>query len=223
MPGRPFDLLVFDWDGTLMDSVASIVGCIQQAALDLELGEVAEATARRTIGMDLRQAMKALGFTGDEPLWDRLVERYRHHWVTTYRDQHVLFDGAAAMLDALAERGYLLAVATGKSRRGLDRDLASTGLGGRFHATRTSDEACSKPHPQMLFDLNAELGVSPPGALVIGDTTFDLEMAANAGSPAVAVASGSFPAAELLRARPLACLEHVCHLLPWLEERSPRS
>ncbi len=220
MPGRPFDLLVFDWDGTLMDSVASIVGCMQQAAFDLGLPPVDEATARHTIGMDLRQAMRDLGFAGDELLWDRLVERYRHHWTTTFHDRHQLFDGVAAMLDALADRGYLLAVATGKSRRGLDRDLASTGLAHRFQATRTADEASSKPHPQMLFDLLGKLGVPAHGALVIGDTTFDLDMATNAGSPAVAIASGSHPVAELCQARPLACLDHISHLLPWLEERS---
>ncbi len=211
-----FDLLVFDWDGTLMDSVASIVGCMQAAARDLGIGGVSEAQVRRTIGLGLRESMSALGFGGNEQLWDRLVERYRDRWLSEFRHQIVLFPEVPAVLSELARHGYLLAIATGKSRRGLDRDLEVSGVRHFFHASRTADEALSKPHPQMLFDIFAELGVRPQSALVIGDTTFDLEMAGSAGAAAVGVLSGSHGADELRGAHPLTCLPGVGHLPAWL-------
>jgi len=216
MPANHFDLLVFDWDGTLMDSVASIVACMQRAAGDLDLPQLSEERVRRTLGLGLRDCMVALGLEDAEPLWDQLVERYRHHWFSSFRELPVLFPGAEAALRGLAARGYLLAVATGKSRRGLDRDLESAGLEGFFHATRTVDEARSKPHPQMLLDLMEELGASPRATLMVGDTTYDLEMASSAGAAAVAVASGGHPTEDLLRCNPLACLGTVADLPPWL-------
>lgn len=214
-----FRLLVFDWDGTLMDSVATIVGCMQQAARDLQLPPVADEVIRRTIGLGLAESREAMGFAAEPELWGRVVERYRHHWQSGFRDRPILFPGAEPVLRSLHRRGYLLAVATGKSRRGLDRDLAATGLGELFHATRTVDEARSKPHPGMLLGLLDELGSRGEETLMIGDTTFDLQMAANAGTGAVAVCSGSHSRQELLGHRPLACLDSVAELEPWLEGR----
>lgn len=214
-----FRLLVFDWDGTLMDSVASIVGCMQQAALDAGVPPVPEEVIRRTIGLGLRDTQEAMGFGEDPDLWGRLVERYRHHWFGSFRDRLLLFPGAEETVRSLHRQGYLLAVATGKSRRGLDRDLAATGLGGLFHATRTVDESFGKPHPGMLLGLLDELGARGQETLMIGDTTFDLQMATNAGTGAVAVCSGSHPREELLRHRPLACLGSVVELEDWLECR----
>jgi phosphoglycolate phosphatase len=208
--------LVFDWDGTLMDSVAAIVACMQQAAADLDLPPLAEERIRRTLGLGLKDCMVALGLADEEALWERLAERYRHHWFAGYRERPLLFPGAEQALLRLAAEGYLLAVATGKSRRGLDRDLESTGLAALFHATRTADEARSKPHPQMLLDLMGELGAPPGATLMVGDTTFDLEMAAAAGAAAVAVESGGHAREELLRLAPLACLATVVELPPWL-------
>ncbi len=212
-----FDLLVFDWDGTLMDSIASIVACMRQAADDLDLGPVSDESVRRMVGLGLVEAREAVGLDVDEPTWLEVIERYRHHWLATYKDRNLLFPGAAPVLTELAAAGYLLAVATGKGRRGLDRDLDATGIGGLFAATRTVDESPSKPHPGMLLELMAELGSTPGRTLMIGDTPYDLQMATNAGAVSVAVASGSHDAAELALFGPLACLPSVVELPSWLK------
>src|ERR1700726_1723904 len=146
-------LLVFDWDGTLMDSVGSIVGCTQAVIAELGLGEADEATIRGTGGLGLRETVDTLVPGCDDALYDVVLECYRRHWVATFRDRPLLFPGVRAMLGDLAQGGYLLAVATGKSRRGLEHAFDQTGLRGHFHASRTADEALSKPHPQMLLDI----------------------------------------------------------------------
>ena len=156
---------------------------------------------------------------GDEML-GRILESYRKHWAATYRDMPLLFAGTGEMLRDLAAEGYLLAVATGKSRRGLDYALEQTGLREIFHATRTADEACSKPHPQMLLDILEDLRVAPREAVMIGDTTYDLEMARSARMAAVGVCSGGHGREELERLAPLACLSQVIELAPWLAQRA---
>jgi phosphoglycolate phosphatase len=211
-----FRLLVFDWDGTLMDSVGTIVACTQATMRDLGLPLPAETVIRATIGLGLKETVERLAPGCDAALFQRVVERYRAHWQGTYRDLPLLFPEVSGLLDALAGEGYLLAVATGKSRRGLEHALDQSGLAGRFHATRTADEALSKPHPQMLWDLLDELGARPPEALMVGDTTHDLEMARSAGVAALAVASGTQPREELQRLGPLACFERVGELAGWL-------
>lgn len=219
MDERQFDLLVFDWDGTLMDSVSSIVACTQQAAADLNLGPVPEENIRHTLGLGLTESMASLGLPSDPELVRRLAERYRHHWLADYCHRSQLFAGAEHTLRGLAERGFLLAVATGKSRRGLERELGATGLAGVFAATRTVDEAPSKPHPRMLEGLLEELGTASAAALMIGDTTHDLDMAANAGTAAVAVLSGSHSREVLATSRALAILDTVNDLPAWLDQR----
>jgi phosphoglycolate phosphatase len=210
-------LLVFDWDGTLMDSVATIVACTQAAMSDLGFGDLPEATIRRTIGLGLRETAEILHPGCDDELFARIMESYRKHWFGGgYRDRPVLFRGVGPMLQALADQGFLLAVATGKSRRGLDHVLEQTGLDGIFHATRTVDEAFSKPHPQMLLEILSDLGVRPEEALMIGDTTFDLEMARNARTASLGVCTGSHCREELERLNPVACLEEVVELPDWL-------
>lgn len=152
---------------------------------------------------------------------ERIVERIRHHWIETYRHRITLIEGAREVLEALAERqDYQLAIATGKSRAGLDHDLAETGLGKLFLATRTADDAASKPHPQMLLDLMDELGATAPRTLMIGDTSFDLEMANNAGCAGLGVLSGSHSRAELDACQPLDVIGSVGALPSWLESRS---
>jgi len=209
-------LLVFDWDGTLMDSIGAIVACTKLTIRDLELGELPEERIRSTIGLGLRETVEVLSPGCDEEQYGRILARYREHWFATYRDLPLLFDGVRELLEGLVAEGYLLAVATGKSRRGLDYAMIQTGLEGLFQATRTADESFSKPHPKMLYDVFEELGVAPHEALMIGDTTYDLEMARNAGSPSVGVCSGSHPREELLQFEPVACLENVLELAPWL-------
>ncbi len=209
-------LLVFDWDGTLMDSVATIVACTQAALGDIGLGELPEATIRNTIGLGLRETAEILHPGCDDEMFARIMESYRKHWFSTYRDRPMLFRGVGPMLQTLADAGFLLAVATGKSRRGLDHVLTQTGLDGVFQATRTVDEAFSKPHPQMLLDILEDLGVKAEEALMIGDTTFDLQMARNARTASLGVCTGSHGREELESLGPVACLERVVELPEWL-------
>jgi len=217
---NPFRLLVFDWDGTLMDSIGTIVACTQATIRELELGELPERTIRGTIGLGLKETIDILSPGCGEEMYGRILDCYRKHWQSTYRDMPLLFGGVGEMLGALADEGYLLAVATGKSRRGLDYALEQTGLVGLFHATRTADEAFSKPHPQMLLEILDELGVAPKDAVMIGDTTYDLEMARSARTHAVGVTSGGHSREELERLGPLACLDQIVELAPWLAKRA---
>jgi phosphoglycolate phosphatase len=214
-----FRLLVFDWDGTLMDSVATIVACTRAVIRELGLSEPPEATIRGTIGLGLRDVIEALCPGADEALYGRIVDCYRRHWFTAYRDEPVLFPGVAEMLAELTGEGYLLGIATGKSRHGLDYALEACGLKELFHSTRTADEARGKPHPQMLLDILDDLGVSPRDAVMIGDTTYDLEMARSARTSGLAVLSGSHTREELERCEPLACLPNVVDLPAWLGGR----
>ncbi len=214
--GSEFQLLVFDWDGTLMDSVGPIVGCTQAAIRELGLGEPAEATIRGTVGLGLRETIDTLVPGCDEDLYARVLDCYRRHWTATYRDLPLLFAEVGGMLEELARAGYLLAVATGKSRRGLDFALDRSGLGRLFHATRTADEALSKPHPQMLLDILDELGVRAAAAVMVGDSIYDLQMAQNAGTAAVGVLSGAHGREELAAQAPRALLSRVADLPRWL-------
>ena len=215
---RPFDLIAFDWDGTLIDSTALISGSLQAAAADLGLPVPSHERASHVIGLGLAQA---LGYLFPELQADRyqhLAERYRFHFLA--KDHEVaLFEGVRELLPALRAQGYLLAVATGKARRGLDRALEQSGLSPLFDATRCADETASKPHPMMLLELIDELVVTAPRVLMIGDTTHDLQMAANAGTAAVAVSCGAHPAEELAREPHLAMLPTVAALADWLEKQ----
>jgi len=219
---RPFELLVFDWDGTVMDSIGAIVDCTF-AALE-SLGDLpgqplpARETVRQAIGMGLLETMHEFFPGGGPELHGRVLEAYREHWIEVYKDRFHPFDGARETLEALAGEGYLLGVATAKSRRGLVRDFDRSGLGGLFHATRTVDEAPSKPHPAMLEGIFEELGVAPESALMIGDTSWDLEMARNAGCAAVGVLSGAQEAERLRAYGPLALLDDLTALPGFLAE-----
>ncbi len=213
-------LLVFDWDGTLMDSVGSIVGCTQAVIAELGLGEAEETTIRGTVGLGLRETVDTLVPGCDDALYDDVLECYRRHWVATFRDRPLLFPGVRGMLGELTQTGYLLAVATGKSRRGLEQALDQTGLRGHFHASRTADEALSKPHPQMLLEILDQLGVRPRAAVMVGDSIYDLRMAANAGTHGVAVLSGAHGRAELAAEAPRVLLEQIAELPAWLANES---
>jgi phosphoglycolate phosphatase len=216
----PFRLLVFDWDGTLMDSIGTIVACTQATIRELGLGELPETRLRGLIGLGLRETIDILSPGCDEQTYGRILECYRDHWVGTYRDMPLLFQGVETLLRELADEGYLLAVATGKSRRGLEYALDQTRLGSLFHTTRTVDEAFSKPHPKMLLDILDELGVRAGDALMIGDTTYDLEMARNARTHSLGVCTGGHCREELEQYGPLACLDGVVDLASWLAKRA---
>lgn len=212
---RAFRLLVFDWDGTLADSTAIIANAIQQACRDLELAPPDDGSARFVIGLGLADALRhvAPGLAAAD--YPRLSDRYREHYLA--RDPEIpLFPGAREMLDELDARGFLLAVATGKSRVGLTRALQQQGLAHRFVATRCADEGMPKPHPDMLLALMDRCGVAPEETLMIGDTTHDLELARNAGASAVAVTYGAHPLAGLAGLSPLATLASIGELAAWL-------
>jgi phosphoglycolate phosphatase len=214
MPAR-FDLIVFDWDGTLMDSAACIAGSLQAACGDLGYPVPTDRDARYVIGLGLHDAMAHV-LPGVAPaLYEPVVERYRHHFLA--RDSGTtLFAGVAETVRDLHERGHLLAVATGKTRRGLDRALEASGLAHYFHATRCADEGHSKPHPGMLQWLMAALKTEPERTLMIGDTTHDMGMARTAGVPRLAIAHGAHDASDLVPYEPLAILENCGELRAWL-------
>ena len=214
--GRPYDLLVFDWDGTIVDSISAIVACTRTTLDETDLAHVDDATIRGAIGLGLRETIERFHPGCPEERFRRILETYRRHWIATYHHRLGPFEGIHPLLCELETAGYLLAVATAKSRAGLVRDFAATGLGPFFHASRTMDEAPSKPHPDMLESLLAELAIHPRRALMIGDTVHDLQMAANAGMPALAVTSGSHTADQLAAAGPLAVLGRVTELAGWL-------
>jgi phosphoglycolate phosphatase len=212
-----FDLVVFDWDGTLFDSTALIARCIQAACRDLGVAVPSDAQAAFVIGLGLQDALQTA--VPDLPVarYGELGRRYREHY---FAEQHAigLFDGALDLLKALKARGHGLAVATGKSRRGLDEALRHTELHGLFDHTRTADETASKPHPQMLLELMAAHGTEPERTLMIGDTTHDLQMAANAGTPAVAVAYGAHEPARFAELKPLHVAHSMAELHAWLDD-----
>lgn len=211
-----YELIVFDWDGTLMDSAGMIVHCVQEAARDLGIPPPTEERARHIIGLGLVDSLRHALPDLPEERYEELVERYRHHYLS--RDHElVLFAGADALIQTLAQSGRWLGVATGKSRRGLDRALEHSGLGACFHATRCADECHSKPHPQMLEELMAEFAVSPATTLMIGDTTHDLLMAQNAGVDAVAVSYGAHARDVLEATAPRYCAHSVEELANWLQ------
>lgn len=214
---KGFELLVFDWDGTLMDSEARIVACMRAAITDLSLASRDDASIRNIIGLGLTEAIKHLYPGTDLAFATAMIDRYRYHFLTADQTRSELFAGAEDTLQTLADAGYLLAVATGKGRVGLDKVLDETGLGRLFHATRCADETFSKPHPLMLEQVMDELGVEPQATLMIGDTEYDMQMANNARTAALAVSYGVHERERLLQHQPLHCIDAITELTDWLE------
>lgn len=213
---KRFELIVFDWDGTLLDSAAAIVRAIQAASADLGLPVPTDARARHVIGLGLSDALHHAVPELPVEAYPQMVERYRHHYLSSDHEL-TLFEGTVELIAELHGKGHLLAVATGKSRKGLDRALGFSGLGQYFHATRCADECFSKPHPAMLHELMDELGVAAESCLMIGDTTHDLLMAKNAGVAGLAVSFGAHPVSQLQAEAPLACVHTPAELRAWLE------
>jgi phosphoglycolate phosphatase len=213
---RTRELVVFDWDGTLMDSAAKIVRSFERALAEAGAPPRPVEAIRHVIGLGLAEAVQALLPEADERLRARVMERYREHFLHGDDTAMALFPGVREGLEALAERGYLLAVATGKSRRGLERVLAETGLGGLFAATRCADEAPSKPHPRMLEDILAYTGCEAAQAVMVGDTVYDMQMARAVGMDALAVSYGVHDRGMLLACGPLACFDSFPEVCAWL-------
>lgn len=212
---RQFDLIAFDWDGTLFDSTALITRCIQNAVRDVG-GQVPSArNAAYVIGMGL---MEALAHAAPDVPVDRYPElgaRYRHHYIAHQNDIS-LFEGVLGMLADLKARQHFLTVATGKSRHGLDEALQAVELHGMFDGSRTADETAGKPHPRMLQELMREFGVDPARTLMIGDTTHDLQMALNAGCPSVGVSYGAHEPEAFHVLNPRFIAHSVGELHDWL-------
>ncbi len=210
-----YQLIVFDWDGTLLDSAAAIVEAIQAACRDLELPVPDDSRARHVIGLGLADAMRYVAPGLGPEKCQAMAERYRHHFLSGDH-KLTLFSGVRDMLERLKAAGHALAVATGKSRIGLERALDHSGLRPYFLASRCADECHSKPHPQMLQELMAEFAVAAERVVMIGDTSHDLLMARNAGVDALAVTYGAHPHEHLLEHGPLAALDSVPDLDRWL-------
>ncbi len=216
MRARDYQLIVFDWDGTLMDSAAKIVSCFQAALADVGIAPPPQAAIRDIIGLGLDEAVAALLPDLHAATRARIVERYREHFLHLDQTAMPLFAGVREGLADLCARGYLLAIATGKARRGLTRALHASGLESLFVASRCADEAFSKPHPQMLLDILERTGVDAADALMVGDTVYDLQMASSARVDALAVSYGVHDRSRLLAHAPLACLDSFREVHAWL-------
>ena len=212
---RRFDLIAFDWDGTLFDSTALIARCIQEAVRDVGGAVPSDRDASYVIGMGLMQALAHAAPDVPVERYPELGARYRHHYIAHKHDIS-LFEGILEMLTELRSHQHWLAVATGKTRQGLDDALHSSQLKGMFDSSRTVDETAGKPHPRMLLELMSEFGVDPGRTLMIGDTTHDLQMAANAGCPSVAVSYGAHEPEAFHALEPLFVAHSVRQLHDWL-------
>ena len=215
MRARKFDLIAFDWDGTLFDSTAAIARSIQLAVADVGGTVPSDEQASYVIGMALLPALAHAAPDVPKEKYTDLANRYRYHYLKQ-QEMITLFQGVLPMLESLRDSGHLLAVATGKSRRGLNEALQHADLRGMFDGSRTADETAGKPHPLMLQELMAEFGVEPQRLLMIGDTTHDLQMAQNAGCASVGVAYGAHNGGDLHNHAPLYVAQDVAQLHAWL-------
>jgi len=216
---RQFDLIAFDWDGTLFDSTAIITRCIQRAVVDVGGRQPTHEAASYVIGMALGPALAHAAPDVSPDKYPELGQRYRHHYLQ-YQNDISLFEGVLPMLAALKARQHWLTVATGKSRRGLDDALQDVALQGVFDGSRTADETAGKPSPLMLQELMREFGVEPERTLMIGDTTHDLQMALNAGCASIGVSYGAHEPQAFHRLKPLAVVHSVAQLHDWLAQHA---
>ena len=213
---RRFDLIAFDWDGTLFDSTALITRCIQLAVKDVGGTVPSDKDAAYVIGMGLMQALAHAAPDVPPEKYPQLGARYKHHY-SVHQNDITLFAGVLEMLDRLKTRQHLLTVATGKSRSGLNEALRDVNLQGIFDGSRTADETAGKPHPLMLQELMMEFGVAADRVLMIGDTTHDLQMAVNAGCASVAVSYGAHEPDSFAALGPLTIAHSVAELDTWLQ------
>ncbi|MCU7939012.1 MAG: HAD-IA family hydrolase [gamma proteobacterium symbiont of Bathyaustriella thionipta] len=211
-----YKLIIFDWDGTLMDSQARIVACLQCAAEELKLHPLNEDNLKKVIGLGLNEAVSSLYPELKDKQVNHFADRYRYHFITANDTPTGLFDDVREMLKQLTENGFMLAIATGKARRGLEPVLVDTGLKNMFHGSRCADETRSKPHPQMLEELLYEFGVTADEAIMVGDTEYDMLMAKSLGMDALAVSYGVHDKADILKHEPLSCVDSVGELSKWL-------
>lgn len=217
-----YPLLIFDWDGTLLDSIETIVACALATVSELGLDQPSADRVRSAIGLGLRDTVDRLAPGCDEQTYQDVVDTYRRLWWDGFHHRPRLFPGVPEMLAELSDRGHTLALATAKTRDGLVADFEATGVGERFAASRTVDETKSKPNPAMVLELLEETGRTPEQTLVIGDSVHDLQMARNARVDAVGVDTGAQSSKVLLAEQPLACLRRIQDLPGWLLEAENR-
>lgn len=213
----PAKLVVFDWDGTLMDSTGTISLCIRKSCQDAGLPDPGSSIANYVIGLGLHDALRHAAPGASDTQVAQLVDRYRHYY-KQWGQQLVLFDDARDVVRQLESDGYLLAVATGKTRLGLSTAFDQTGIGIHFQTSRCADECNPKPHPQMLHEIMEELGVSPSETIMVGDTTHDIRMAQAAGALSVGVTTGAHPADSLHASKPDHVVPCLADMLPWLRQ-----
>ena len=210
-------LFIFDWDGTISDSTGKIVDCLQRAATDIGLPTLAAEAALDIIGLGLPEAFQRLFPDADSEQYDRLKDTYSQYFVAADQTPSAFFPGVMDTLEKLQVEGHQLAVATGKSRRGLDRVFRNLQLQNFFHSSRCADETASKPHPQMLYELLAECGASKESTVMVGDTEYDMEMALKAQVPRIAVSYGAHHIDRLRTYKPTLCIDSFSELLFWQE------
>ncbi|PSL10005.1 phosphoglycolate phosphatase [Marinobacterium halophilum] len=215
-----YKLLIFDWDGTIIDSTQRIASCIRSSAHDLGLPVPSWEASKDIIGLGLPEAIKVLFPTEGDAIIEPLSKRYSHYYTVADETPIALFPGVQHTLESLKAKGYRLAVATGKSRAGLEHVLAETGLGWLFETSRCADETTSKPDPHMLHELLHETGVGPGHALMIGDTEYDLEMGRRAGMDTLAVSYGAHHLDRLRVLNPVKEIHHFTELEVWLDDLS---
>lgn len=213
-----YKLIIFDWDGTLMDSAPHIVSNMMQAIEALGLPKREPEAISELIGLGLQDAFSRLFPDLDPQQTIDLLMQYRQGYVQVPQDSSLLFEGVGETLEHLREQGYLLAVATGKSRAGLDRALAQTGISDYFCMTRCADESADKPHPQMLFDILKQLEFDQTDALMVGDTEYDMHMAKNAEMHGLGVDCGVHASTRLQDSGARVVLPTVAHLPQWLAQ-----
>jgi phosphoglycolate phosphatase len=211
-----YQLVIFDWDGTIMDSAMKIASCIQVSAKDVGLSVPTIAEAKNIIGLGLHEAMCKLFPDATSAELKAMVDAYKYHFVTGDKTEQKLFDGVAKGLHALEEAGAILAVATGKSRVGLDRVLNAVDLKHHFVVTRCADETRSKPHPQMLHEILDFTAIDPHKAIMIGDTTYDLDMAVNANISGLGAGYGVHSNEMLVNSKALSVEPSFEHIITWL-------
>ncbi|RLU01907.1 MAG: HAD family hydrolase [Ketobacter sp.] len=213
-----YRLIVFDWDGTLMNSLARIASCMQAAAVDLEIDPATDEQVHDVVGLALDIAIQRLHPVLETQQVELMRQRYAHHYVAAEAAPSPFYEGIPQMLQSLSEKGTLLSVATGKSRKGLSRVFNAHGVGALFHSSRCADETRSKPEPDMLLEILEFHGLKQDQAVMVGDTEFDLEMASRAGVDSVGVTWGAHDITRLLRHNPKVCVDSVASLSDWLHQ-----
>lgn len=217
---KAYQLIIFDWDGTLMDSATRIVASFQASIAHVGLPQRTDEQVRHIIGLGMREAVESLFPGVAEADAQSVIEHYRYQYLEACDIPTPLFPGVSETIAQLRADGYLLAVATSKSRKGLNRAFAQSGLEAYFHTSRTADETRSKPEPLMLEEILSELQQTPQQALMIGDSSYDLEMANNASMHHIAVSYGAHDSERLLACGPQTCLHAINELLPWLQQQA---